>query len=333
MKTEEFLKARSERWKQLERLMAIAQHNLANLNAQQLEEMANLYRDTASDFALAKREFPQQAVSTYLNQLVLQAHGVLYRQPPNQFRQIIKYFSHGFPQLFRKNIVYFWVSACLFIIPAILTGFVTYYYPASAYYLLPAEAQSLLPIVEGGELWQDIPLEERPETGSFIASNNIQVSLMAFAGGVTFGIFTAYMLVLNGLLLGVLTGYTAVYGLGWKLWEFVIGHGVLELTMIFLAGQSGLMLGWALLRPGFYSRVTALQIAARQAFQLVLMVIPLLLLAGIIESNISPNDSIPVWAKWVVGLVVGGSFYVYALSAGRKTSLTIINGEKTSEFR
>jgi uncharacterized membrane protein SpoIIM required for sporulation len=332
MKTEAFLKARSERWKQLERLIAIAQRNLANLSAQQLEEIANLYRDTASDFALAKREFPQHTVTIYLNQLVLQAYGVLYRQPPNQFKQIVLYFSHRFPQLFRKNIAYFWVSASLFIIPAILFGFVTFYYPASAYYLLPVEAQSLLPIVEDGKLWQDIPLEERPATGSFIASNNIQVSLMAFAGGVTFGIFTTYMLVMNGLLLGVLTGYTAFYGLGWGLWEFVIGHGVLELTMIFLAGQSGLMLGWALLRPGLYSRVAALQIAARQAFQLVLMVIPLLLLAGIIEGNISPNESIPVGVKWVVGWVVGGSFYVYALCAGRKTENSGANPEKKHNF-
>ena len=38
----------------------------------------------------------------------------------------------------------------------------------------------------------------------------------------------------GGLMLGGLTGLTGHYGVGWELWEFVIGHGVVELSVIFI---------------------------------------------------------------------------------------------------
>jgi hypothetical protein len=125
-------------------------------------------------------------------------------------------------------------------------------------------------------------------------------------------------MILNGLIIGGITGLTAHYGIGFDLWTFVIGHGVIELSVIFIAGGSGLMLGWAVIQPGLLSRRDALTIAARRAVRLVIGCVPLLVVAGLIEGFVSPAEAIPWPVKWGVGLGSGLLLYGYLLLAGRE---------------
>jgi uncharacterized membrane protein SpoIIM required for sporulation len=166
------------------------------------------------------------------------------------------------------------------------------------------------------DLWINIPPSERPGASSFIMTNNIQVSFLAFAGGVLAGLFTVYIMVMNGLHFGGIMGLAAHYGVAGELGSFVIGHGVIELSVIFVAGGTGLSLGWAILRPGFLRRRDALALAARQAVRLVIGCIPLLVIAGLIEGFISPS-SLPWPVKLFVGIVTGIALYAYVGLAGK----------------
>jgi uncharacterized membrane protein SpoIIM required for sporulation len=115
-----------------------------------------------------------------------------------------------------------------------------------------------------------------------------------------------------------LLGLTTYHGIGFELATFVIGHGVIELTVIFMAGGSGLMLGWALLRPGLMRRRDALALAARKAVQLLGGAVPWLAAAGAIEGFISPNEDLPWMVKWSVGILSGVLMYSYLFFAGRE---------------
>jgi uncharacterized membrane protein SpoIIM required for sporulation len=120
--------------------------------------------------------------------------------------------------------------------------------------------------------------------------------------------------------------------------EFVIGHGVLELNEIVMAGASGLRVGYALLRPGLHSRKNALVQASQQAVKLMLGSAPLLVIAGLIEAFISPSDVIPLTAKIAVGAGSGILLYGYLALAGRKQAgkkyevdlSAVTNGKLTS---
>lgn len=318
MLVDDWLQARRADWQRLTTLLDRVQAGkLRALSEAELAELGELYRQVTSDLAVARRDYPRHPATTYLNQLTARAHGVVYRGEPLELRRVRRFFAESFPRLYRETGRYTLIATLLFVLPALVGFFLTWYEPDAAYTLLPAGAQGVIHQVEQGEMWTDIPSEERSLTSSFIMTNNIRVAFLAFAGGVLASLLTIYVMLLNGLLIGTLAGLCQAYGLSQPLWSFVLPHGVIELSVIFLAGGSGLMLGHALVSPGLLRRRDALVTAARKAVRLVFGCVPLLVIAGTIEGFVSPS-ALPAWSKFAVGALTGVLLYSYLLLAGRK---------------
>lgn len=317
MQPDKLFESRQTSWKRLSDLIGRSQSSIQRLSPKEIKELGQLYRSASSDLALAQRDFPDHRVTIYLNQLVGRAHSVIYRGRPMARNRLWAFVTTDFPQTFRDLWPFFLTAAALFIIPAILTLVAILWQPEAASWILPAEIQALIPSIEDHELWTDIPVNQRPFFSSFIMQNNIQISFFAFAGGVLAGLPTLWVLLLNGLILGGVTGLTASHGIGFELWTFVIGHGVIELSVIFMAGGAGLSIGWALLRPGLLRRRDALMLASRKALLLIIGCVPLLMIAGLIEGFISPAEGLSWQVKWIFGLVSGLLLYGYLIFAGR----------------
>ena len=136
--------------------------------------------------------------------------------------------------------------------------------------------------------------------------NNIKVSIMTLAFGMTYGIGTVTVLFYNGVILGlvgvdyILAGQT-IFLLGW-----LMPHGVIEIPAILIAGQAGLVLGGALL--GWSDRASLgsrLRLVGSDMMTLIGGVAVLLVWAGIIESFLSQHHQpvIPYAAKIAFGAV------------------------------
>lgn len=318
MHADEFYRWRKADWEKLTGLLDRCQNGEGRLSPDQVHELGQLYRQATSDLALAQRDFPENRVTVYLNQLVARAHAIVYRSEPMALRRIWNFITTGYPRAYRQVWPFMLASFLLLLLPALAAGFSTAYNPQAARWLLPAEVQQLIPMIQRGDLWTNIPINERPYASSFIMQNNIRVSFMVFGFGVLAGVYTAWMLIFNGLLLGGLLGLTAHYGIGFDLATFVIGHGVVELSVIFIAGGAGLTLGWAMIHPGLLSRRDALVQAAQHAVRLVSGCVPLLMFAGTIEGFISPAENIPWPVKWGIGILSGLALHGYLLLAGRE---------------
>src|SRR5262249_25408735 len=120
-----------------------------------------------------------------------------------------------------------------------------------------------------------------------------------------------------GLMLGIVAGAAQALGFAPNLWGFVAAHGVIELSVIFIAGGAGLQLGWAGIRPGLFTRPAALLLAARRAAQLPLRRAPLPVIAGTMEGLISPSG-LPLAVKLAISFTSGVLLYGYLLLAGRE---------------
>jgi uncharacterized membrane protein SpoIIM required for sporulation len=162
-------------------------------------------------------------------------------------------------------------------------------------------APGLKDMITAGVNWTEMINKSNPLASSQIQANNIQVTFYAFAGGVIFGIGTAMALLFNGLHIGVVMGLCVKYKF-WAILQFVSGHGVIELSAIFIAGGAGLLLGKALLMPGNLKRIDALVVNGGLAIRLILGCIPMLIIAGLIEGFISPAQISPYY-KYTVSAI------------------------------
>lgn len=300
----------------METLLQQAGADPRRLSAQELDELGLLYRSLTSDLALAQRDFPQQQVTRYLNQLVGRAHTLIYRGEPLRRRQLTHFYQRGFPQLYRALLPYTIAAFVLFLAPAVAALWAVAVNPDWIYVIEGPAIADLVAQVEQGELWTEIAPGVRSAASSLIMTNNIQVMFLTFAGGLTAGLLTFWVLLSNGMHLGAIFGLLIVHDLAWGLAEFIVAHGVVELSVIFLAGGCGLYVGDGLLRPGLASRKDLLIQRTRIGVQLILGSVPFLVAAGLIEGFLSPSAA-PWWVKAAVGALSGAALYAYWLGAGR----------------
>jgi uncharacterized membrane protein SpoIIM required for sporulation len=311
---ERFVANRRARWDRLNILLDRSRSARSRLSVDELDEMARLYRHTTSDLAIARRDFPSDGTTRYVNELVARAYGQIYRDPPSPRAAIARFFRYELPREYRSAWRFLLSAAALFLIPLLVSLTVILLNPESAEVLVPART---LTLIKSGRHWFDIPDEQRSLMSTFIMTNNIQVAFLALAGGMTAGILTFWVLFTNGLNVGAISGALTAYGLGESLVWWISGHGFLELSVIVISGACGLMLGKAILWPGLQSRRDALSAAGLRSMRLLLGSLPFMVVAGIIEGFFSPLSLHWSW-KLAMGVFTGVVMYSYLLLVGRE---------------
>ena len=317
MSSDRFISERKGAWQRLEDLLRLLDRSaLRRLDREEVRELGRIYRRTASDLAIARAESRDPRLINYLNSLVIRAHGRIYRADPSEGRRRVRrFFVRDFPRTFRRTWRYTFVAFAAYMLFAVLF-FVGTTRDAEFSELAGVDALFRQEIIERQPRWWE-DLNEASQVGSsLIATHNIRVTFNAFALGALFGLGTLFYMAFNGAAHASVLALTYRAGYGHELATFMAGHGVVELSCIFIAGGAGMLFGTAVLFPGDLSRLDNLRLRGREAIQLLIGCVPLLAVAGLIEGFISPAAIAPS-VKYSVAAATGVALYSYLLLAGR----------------
>lgn len=313
MRLEGIIEARSGDWRELELLVTEAGRHPERLGPERLLRLGALYRASAADLARLRREAANSAETARLEVLVGRARHAVY-DVRGRRRSFVHFFATDYWRLIVERRKALFISFALLFGAAALAALWGIHDPGAATGVVPGEFR---PALQPGHPWHDMTAGQQAAFTTQVFTNNIGVTIAAFAGGVTGGLLTAVALLYNGLLLGVIAGLMTQAGNGVGFVDLVTAHGVLELSCILVAGAAGLSLGWSIIDPGLRTRRAALQREGREALLLVLGTAPWLVIAGIVEGNRANLAESGLGAVIGVGAGLGVVFWGLVIWRGR----------------
>jgi uncharacterized membrane protein SpoIIM required for sporulation len=289
---------RRPHWDRLSSLLSQSDAGgLGQLTRAELREMALLYRQVAADLSVLRRDSTARSYAVHVNQLLARAHHIIYSGRKTNLLTLFRFLKDEYPAIFQRQIGYVLVSLLVTVGWGVLGAAITSARPEFMRHFLPP---SMIATMERHQMWTESLVTMAPLATSAIMTNNLSVCFTSFAGGIVFGLGTLYVLVGNGMLLGVVGAACHRYGMSVLLWSFVAPHGSLELPAIIISGGAGFRIGHAMLFPGALRWKDSVAQGGIEATRLVSGIIPMLVVAGCLEGFFSGSHA-PVWLKFTVG--------------------------------
>ena len=304
-----FIHTHQKTWQDLEDILKqVKVKKKLKKDAEMLHRLLFLYQSACGHLSIARTRYGSTATAEYLNGLVTRAHQSIYISKPNSISKILRFYTCDFPALIKKEALMLLLSTGVFMFGFLFSFFFTL---AQEYYALsfvPSE------YVEGiKEVGNGVSEINYSVASVAIFTNNIQVGIVAFALGITFGVGTVFVLAKNGMMVGALAALAMHAGKGYDFWALILPHGVPELFCIFICGAAGLLIAKSMLFPGLLSRRRSFAKGGKSALRLLVGTIPLFILAGLTEGYFTPLPINPLW-KYLVAVVwfIALLFYVAA---------------------
>ena len=310
---DEFVADRAQTWNELEHLVEQGGNAPARLGPAGVLRLGACYRSVAADLAFARRRFPSDPVVVRLERLTARGRQAVY-STTRSHTSVREFVSHGYWRRVRERPALLLVAVACLALPTMLAGYWAWRDPGPASGLAPSAYQSVTePRTPGQD--QGVSVDNQSQLAAEIFTNNIQVTFLAFAGGILLGLGTLYVLIENGILLGAVAGLAIGAGNGRPFFELVVAHGVLELSCIAVAGVAGLRIATAIVDPGTRTRMDALRTEARAAVEIVLGTAVWLVVAGLVEGFLTPAGK-GLTVVLIVGLGLGTLYWGLVLWRG-----------------
>ena len=219
-------------------------------------------------------------------------------------------FSYRYRQTWRENGSLFLYTFAMFVVAGVVgwnIGTSGYEY---ASVLIP---QPLIEHILDHQKWFD-DIQKAPLLYGFgIAKNNIGVAIHCFTLAALAGLGGVYILVFNGLFFGAVLGFCHSHQFDTALLNFVVGHGVLELTIIIAAAFAGFIFGRVFYMRPYRLFKVRLATAARDAGILLLGLCPWLVIAACLEVFVSPWPMFDMRSKILIGILTASAFWMWTL--------------------
>lgn len=287
-----FIQQHKKDWEELESLIRKGRKSLGRLTPQQRQRLDVLYRRVTVQLARVSSLTRDQHLTDYLNGLTAAAHSLIYLPPRGRVLQgTLHFITEGFARTIIRNWKPHSLAALLVVAGGLIGYFAALSDPLMMHALWPprddrqpgSTSEQLLAVLRAG---RDQGGGEKFLFTSFLFQHNLRVGILAMVTGILASVPTLFLMLFNGMLLGVFVAIHHQAGIHAELWAWLLPHGVTELGAIMLFGGVGFMMGQAVIRPGRMSRKTALLEAGKEGAKICLGGAVMLALAAIFESYV-----------------------------------------------
>ena len=325
-----FIEQNKEKWQNFEQLLKEDKRNP--------DKISDSFVEITDDLSYARTFYPNRSVRLYLNGIAQQIFRDVYKNKRVKWHKLLDFWTTDLPAtmyMIRKDLL----VAFLIFFGALLIGIFSTVDDIDFtriilgdYYVDMTERN----IAKGDPM---AVYKNSNEITMFfeITFNNLQVALLSFVMGVFFCVGTIFVSVYNGIMLGSFQYFFYAKGVLIDSLFAVWLHGTLEISAIVVASAAGITMGKGLIFPGTLSRLESFQISARRGLKVMVGLIPVIILAGFIESFLTRYTDMPLIIRGILILFsllfMIGYFvvYPYFLVKTKKVKLPVQKLPETNE--
>lgn len=303
--------------------------NLPFLNPDEIQNLGFTYRKCLIEYnkiITSKTVFfdsiSEEFNITEYSSILSKAHYLLYKKKNFSIIQTLLGLLLVFPNLIRKNINFI-ITAFVIFSASVFIGIIGLSRDSNLVELvLPNSVkQNIVDNIINDKYIgkKKVDIREGSFTAYYIFINNINVSFLAFSGGILFGLETIIILLYNGIMVGAVGAIFAQYNKLYEFFALVLPHGGIEISVFIISSAAGLMIGDAIIRLLFQIKQQVnqqnnlLHNQFLDAIKLVFGTMPFFFIAAIIESFISPSSSIDYASKYFISYFNISWFLIYVL--------------------
>jgi len=258
------------------------------------DKLSDQFVQITDDLSYARTFYPNRSVRVYLNSLAQRIFFKIYKSRRSPLRRIREFWLEELPRLMYESRREFLLSFLIFVVFFGIGVLSSAMDPEFAEVILGPEyiAETERNIEE------DDPMAIYKQRGQFgmslgITANNTWVAFLTFMTGILFGVGTIAIMIKNAIMIGVFQYFFIERGLFWESFLTVWVHGTLEISAIIIAGAAGITMGKGLVFPGTYTRAQSFQRSARRGVKIMIGIVPIIIMAGIIEGYLTRHTETP----------------------------------------
>ena len=289
----------------------------------EIQRLHYLYERSSAGLARLDTFSTEPRLREFLESLVSRAYGEIHEtRAPLRVRW--KSVALSFPRAFRRHLGAFRLSAAVTLLGCAFGWFVMWRDPQAKAVLMPFPGLMASPaerVAKEESAQRDRLKGEKAQFSAGLMQNNIRVTLMAMALGISWGAGTLVILFSNGVSLGAVMADYVAGGQAKFLAGWLLPHGSIEIPAILLGGQAGFILAGALIGWGAgASRAERFRAVAHDLFAIVAGAAALLVWAGLVEAFISQyhRPVVPYELKIAFGVCEAAALALFLGWAGRE---------------
>ncbi len=293
MKESKFIEQNKQKWIDFEQENSKKQKNPKLLS--------KFFIQITDDLSYARTFYRNRLIRVYLNGAAQYIFYGIYKNEKSTFKNFIHFWKVDLPLSVYRARRAFLISFLVFAL-SFLIGMLSAAKDPDFSNLILGEnyIQKTLENIKKGD-----PMAIYKQEAAFsmylqITYNNLIVSFYTFVSGIFFALGSIFMMIKNGVMVGVFQYFFIERGLFWESFLTIWQHGTLEISAIIIAGAAGLTMGKGIVFPETLSRYESFKLSAKRGLKIMAGITPIIIFAAFIESFFTRFTDAPVWLRILV---------------------------------